>query len=129
MTKSTGKKRFARHGLSIQERFDYYTPDRPEEGCWLWTGPVLGTGYGQLSTGGRGNQKTYTAHRLAYLLNVGEIPEGLEIEHVCEVKLCVRWSEDSELGGPHIRAVTHFENMARSQHRIGWAEYWRRRRA
>lgn len=48
-------------------------------GCWLWTGPIMATGYGQanLPTG------RTMAHRAVYELLVGAIPDGLHIDHVC----------------------------------------------
>lgn len=53
--------------------------------CWLWTAARSGDGYGHLKVDGR-NVK---AHRLAYELEVGPIPPGLDIDHLCRVPLCV----------------------------------------
>lgn len=58
-----------------------------ETGCLVWQRPPDG-GYGQISA--RAIQKNpMRTHRLAYLLHVGEIPEGMAVKHVCENKLCV----------------------------------------
>lgn len=57
-----------------------------EGGCRLWTGTksaIHGYGYFGISTG-----RATTAHRVAYLLAKGEIPEGLDVCHACDVRLC-----------------------------------------
>lgn len=57
--------------------------------CWLWTGPRMPSGYGEIGLGGRGGGVTRT-HRLAYELTFGPIPEGLHVCHHCDVRHCVR---------------------------------------
>jgi HNH endonuclease len=56
------------------------------DGCWLWQGASTGNGYGVIwdSTRYEG------AHRVSYKLNVGPIPNGLEVCHTCDTPLCVR---------------------------------------
>lgn len=65
--------------------------------CWLYTGTVNNRGYGTIL--GRG------AHRYFYEALVGPIPEGLTIDHLCRVKLCVNPA--------HLEPVTHEENNRR----------------
>lgn len=55
------------------------------EGCWLWTGSKVRNGYGQC--GFRG--KTSRAHRVAWTLFVGPIPDGMFVCHRCDVRHCV----------------------------------------
>lgn len=55
------------------------------ETCWLWTGTVQRSGYGYFTL----DRRERRAHRVAYELLVGEIPEGHGLHHHCEVKLCV----------------------------------------
>lgn len=70
-----------------EERFwsqiDKYGPlpeRRPELGpCWVWTGLITEHGYASMSIRNR-----HTAmHRFSYELNVGPIPDGLQIDHLC----------------------------------------------
>lgn len=89
-------------GTSLTERF-WSKVDKSNE-CWLWTATYgRKTGYGRF---GVGNQVVKDAHVVSYELTYGPIPEGLEIDHKCRVRLCVR--------PDHLEAVTHSENMWRS---------------
>ena len=54
------------------------------EGCWLWMA-CSSTGYGRYLLNGR----LRLAHRVAYELCVGPIPEGLTIDHLCRTRHCV----------------------------------------
>lgn len=63
-----------------------------ETNCWLWTGS-LSRGQGRFYDGTKlpsGWAKATLAHRYAYELLVGPIPEGLTIDHLCRVPHCVR---------------------------------------
>lgn len=59
------------------------------DGCWLWTGTVNRRGYGYLGTGGRDGQDR-RAHRVAWELTNGPIPDGLFVCHACDNRACVR---------------------------------------
>lgn len=48
--------------------------------CWLWTGRTNKDGYGVLHARGA---ESSLAHRLAYEILVGLIPEGMTIDHMC----------------------------------------------
>lgn len=79
---------------------------RPDLGpCWLWTGALYSVGYGQWRAyhGGLSGP----AHRYAYELEHGPIPEGLECDHLCQNKRCIRPS--------HLEPVTHAENQRRTR--------------
>lgn len=56
--------------------------------CWVWTGPVNGSGYGSLTV--RGPRRPWMAHRYAYHIAVGPIPSGLNVLHRCDNRRCVR---------------------------------------
>lgn len=53
--------------------------------CWLWLGYVLEDGYGQF---GRAGERR--AHRVAFELTHGPIPDGAQVLHRCDVPLCMR---------------------------------------
>lgn len=60
------------------------------DGCWLWTGGTAGRPthrYGALTFNGRRHCK---AHRVAYELVKGPIPDGQKVLHRCDVTLCVK---------------------------------------
>jgi hypothetical protein len=58
----------------------------PNDTCWLWTG-FRNTvhGYGQFDW-----RFEHRAHRAAWRLTHGTIPEGMSVLHKCDNKLCVR---------------------------------------
>lgn len=97
--------------LTPSERFDAYSQDRPEGGCWLWTGPTGSQGYGVLQNLPRLSR---AAHRFAYELFVGPIREGFLIDHLCH-------NEDlacpAGRGCRHRRCVnpTHLEQVTLSE--------------
>lgn len=90
--------------MTIQERF-WPKVDKTDT-CWLWTSTTTPNGYGQISRGGRNAGMAY-AHRVAYELLVGPIPEGLTIDHLCRVRNCVNPA--------HLEAVDHRTNVLRSE--------------
>lgn len=49
------------------------------DACWPWTGHLEVSGYGRT----RLYRVRYSAHRLAYILTNGSIPEGLVLDHTC----------------------------------------------
>lgn len=53
--------------------------------CWLWTGYVMPNGYGQFRWPGGS-----LAHRYAYETTNGPIPDGLDLDHLCRTRNCVR---------------------------------------
>ncbi len=69
--------------------------------CWVWTATTLPTGYGRFRYQGR----LQLAHRVAYMLEVGPIPDGYTIDHLCRNRACVRPS--------HLDAVPWLENIRR----------------
>lgn len=68
----------------LQTRWNLAVPDRPD-GCWLWHGAIGGEGYGHIRDRGR----QLKAHRVAYELHVGQIPDGMLVRHRCDNPPCV----------------------------------------
>jgi len=79
-----------------------------DNGCWIWQGARMGNymQYGQFSMHEIG-RRTISAHRAAYLLLVGDIPDGLELDHLCRVTLCCN--------PKHLEPVTPEVNKARTK--------------
>lgn len=69
------------------ERFESFYIPEPNSGCWIWIGAIT-TGkldYGNFSLGGM----NYRAHRVSYEHEIGKIPQGLVLDHLCRNTLCV----------------------------------------
>jgi hypothetical protein len=71
---------------TIEERF--FRHIEKTDGCWLWTGRLVGKGYGSLGMGGKG-AKHKLSHRLSYEIHHGEIPDGMVVMHKCDNPRCV----------------------------------------
>ena len=74
----------------------------PNTGCWLWYGATSDTGYGNVMVSGR----VRSTHRVFYELLRGQIPDGLQLDHLCRVRCCVNPN--------HLEPVTNAENARRS---------------
>jgi hypothetical protein len=86
-------------GVDPVERFWRYVEKSP--GCWVWTGVRDEKGYGRHHVG----RRLIKAHRYAYELLVGPIPDGLVIDHLCRNPSCVN--------PEHLEPVTSAENTRR----------------
>lgn len=72
------------------------------DGCWYWRGYTNKRwGYGYSSIQG----KLWRVHRFVYTLLVGDIPEGLHLDHLCKNRICVNPN--------HLEPVTNKENVLR----------------
>lgn len=106
----------------VAERFWEKVSRGNESECWEWQAYKDGEGYGRFYTKD-GKKK---AHRAAYELEIGEIPEGAVIDHRCGNRSCVNPA--------HLRLATQLAN-AQYRTRVGAANqsgarnvYWDKKR-
>lgn len=52
--------------------------------CWIWEGAKKPSGYGNI----RRNKKYTTAHRVAWEITFGQIPNDMQIQHSCDNRSC-----------------------------------------
>lgn len=82
---------------------DFWKRVEKTETCWLWRGAVKADGYGQIMR----LRKSIYAHRYAYELERGPVPDGLGLDHLCRVRNCVN--------PDHLEPVTTAENLHRGE--------------
>lgn len=73
--------------------------------CMLYAGPLSNQGYGAVRYYYKGTHINSRVHRLVYERFVGEIPEGLVLDHLCRVRHCINPN--------HLEPVTVKENNLR----------------
>lgn len=92
---------------------------RRGRGCWEWTARINSRGYGTFRL-----RPEQIAHRAAWILFRGPIPQGLQVLHRCDNRKCVRPSHlflgtnadnvlDKMLKGRHRKFVGEEHGMAR----------------
>jgi hypothetical protein len=69
-------------------------------GCRMWQGSVTSSGYGCLSR----HNKTVYAHRIAWEVYNGPVPEDSVVHHTCANRLCINPN--------HLQIVTQQNNTA-----------------
>lgn len=96
---------FSTKRLSEINRFWHYVEKSSD--CWNWKGGLTGSGYAIFATGLRrtGTFKNQSAHRYAFELVNGAIPDGLQLDHLCRNTRCVN--------PEHLEAVTPRTNYLR----------------
>lgn len=104
-------------GSTTLDRFWDKVRRSGEDDCWEWTAYTTPRGYGHFAI--RHGLKML-AHRFAYELLVGPIPEGLELDHTCHTKdpACVAGDLCSHrrcVNPAHLEPVTKRENGKRSR--------------
>jgi hypothetical protein len=78
---------------------------RYDGGCWIFTAAKDPNGYGRFG-GGK------LAHRVAYKLLAGGIPDGMALDHLCRTPACIN--------PLHLEPVTQAENVRRGKDGNAW---------
>ena len=99
MKHDTKTGRFTGPSQTPEQRF--WIKVNKTETCWLWTAAHMPLGYGVFWDG----TKLVGAHRFAYTLLVGPIPENKDIDHLCRTPACVN--------PEHLEPVDHRINSQR----------------
>ena len=80
----------------------FYKDVKIQGPCWNWVGSMIPNGYGIMNFA---RNQHFGAHRVSYAIHIGEIPEGLDIDHLCRNRRCVN--------PLHLEAVTRAVNIRR----------------
>lgn len=101
-----------REPIPLEDRFWNYVDKDAGGGCWEWTKKRMESGYGMTSE----LRKTLLAHRVAYELSKGPIPEGLVVRHSCDNPPCCN--------PDHLLLGTYADNTedAVSRNRVAFGE-------
>lgn len=82
---------------TIEDRF--WEKVEKTEGCWNWTAAKNQYGYGIFAIT---KKDLHPSHRFAYQLAMGDIPAGMQVDHICRNRACLRIE--------HLRIVTPAQN-------------------
>lgn len=72
--------------LKIKFRFEMFYEKKDIQECWLWKKAKNRGGYGLFNIG---TSTSYPAHRVAYEIYIGKIPQGMIVCHSCDNRACV----------------------------------------
>lgn len=81
--------------------------DKSSDGCWQWQGTMNDSGYGLIYAEGF----RWRAHRYSWKLTHGDIPDGMQIDHLCRNRACVNPA--------HLRLASPKQNSEHTDSRAG----------
>lgn len=90
-----------RGGMNVPNKDRFWKFVEKTDSCWNWTGTRTWNGYGEYHY----DKERFRAHRFSYQELVGQIPDGLILDHLCRNRLCVNPA--------HLEPVTNRENLLR----------------
>ena len=113
-----------RKALTPYQRFEKWirqgTIVEDEGGCWIWMSSRSGGGYGTTVMSAKtigdytpSKRLRLYVHRWNYEYFIADIPEGLQLDHLCRVRECVN--------PYHLEPVTRSENIKRG---VGVGSQW-----
>lgn len=70
--------------ITAEARIFRQLVENPATGCWEWTGSLHPSGYGRVVVGAR----RFQTHRWVWTFLCGEIPTGLQLDHLCRNRIC-----------------------------------------
>lgn len=85
----------------INERLQDLSCPEALTGCTIWAGYINAFGYGCVKYEGMSR----LAYHVAWELEYGAVPDGLELDHLCRNRACINVD--------HLELVTHRENVLR----------------
>jgi hypothetical protein len=74
--------------IPLETRFRKYVGPTTAAGCVLWIGCTNDDGYGLIGSGTSKGHNSL-AHRLAYEIHIGPIPDGILVLHSCDNPPCI----------------------------------------
>lgn len=103
-----------------EKRFWIKVSKGSPDSCWLWTANhgLKDENYGRfiVNPGPVKDRRCVKAHRYAYELLIGSIPDNLTLDHLCHETLCVNPA--------HMELVTYGENARRMHEWRRWITDW-----